>query len=81
MLSGALSKHRLQDLANAEAARKKLKEGSGKIVQKYGEITVHQARLQIQANAEEEKEVVNMRLKRKEKGWRKNFIAIMKELS
>jgi hypothetical protein len=35
MLSGAFSKHRLQNLANAEAARKMLKEGSGKVVQKY----------------------------------------------
>jgi hypothetical protein len=34
MLSNVLSKHRLQDLANAEAARKKLKEDSGKVVQK-----------------------------------------------
>ena len=41
MLSGALSKHRLQDIANAEATRKKLKEGSNKVVQKYGEIQVH----------------------------------------
>jgi DDE superfamily endonuclease/Tc5 transposase DNA-binding domain len=80
MLSGALSKHRLQDLANAEAARKKLKEGSGKIVQKYGEIRVHHARLQIQAEEEDEREVINMRLKRKEKVWKKNFLAVMKEL-
>jgi hypothetical protein len=45
MLSGALSNHRLQDQANAEAARKKRKEGSGKVVQKYGEIRVYQARM------------------------------------
>ena len=32
MLSGALSKHRLQDIANTEAACKKRKESSGKVV-------------------------------------------------
>ena len=32
MLSGALSKHRLQDLAIAEATRKKRKDSSGKVV-------------------------------------------------
>ena len=31
MLSGALSKHRLQDLASAETARKKRKDNSGKV--------------------------------------------------
>ena len=44
MLSGALAMHRLLDLANAETARKKRKEESGKVVQKYGEIRVYQAR-------------------------------------
>ena len=80
MLSGALSKHRLQDMATTEAACKKRKEGSGKVVQKYGEIRVHQARIQIQEVEEEEKEVVNIRLKKKQKVWRKNYIKVMKEL-
>jgi hypothetical protein len=80
MLSGALSKHRLQDLANAETVRKKLKESINKVVQKYGEIRVYQARLQIEADERDEKEVVNMRLKRKEKVWRKNYVAVMKQL-
>jgi hypothetical protein len=40
ILAGALSIHRLQNLANAETACKKRKEESGKVVQKYGEITV-----------------------------------------
>ena len=67
MLSGALLKHRLQDIATAEAACKKRKEGSSKVVQKYSEIRVHQARMQIQEAEEEEKEVVNIRLKKKQK--------------
>ena len=40
MLSKALSKHHLQDMASIEAAYKKRNEGSGKVVQKYGEIRV-----------------------------------------
>ena len=46
MLSRALSKHRLQDLAIVEAARKKRKDSSGKVVQKYGKIrfTMHVCR-------------------------------------
>ena len=63
MLAGAFSKHRLQDMAGAEAARKKRKD----------EIRVYHARMQIQGEEEDEKEVVNMRLKKKEKVWRKNY--------
>lgn len=80
ILAGALSTHRLHDLSVAEAARKRRKESSGKIVQKYGEITVYQARLDIQKDEEEEKEVINMRLKRKEKVWRKNYLKVLKQL-
>ena len=80
MLAGALSKHRLQDIASAAAVRKKRKDSSGKVVQKYGEIRVYHARMQIQAEEEDEREVVNIRLKKKEKVWRKNYINTMKEL-
>ena len=80
MLSSAFSKHCLYDLANVETVRKKLKEGINKVVQKYREIRVHQARLQIKADKRDEKEVVNMRLKRKEKVQRKNYVAVMKQL-
>jgi hypothetical protein len=67
MLRGALSTHRLLDLSDAEVVRKRQKEESGKVVQKYGEIRVYHARKQTEAE-EEEKRVVNMRLKRLEKG-------------
>ena len=36
--------------------------------------------MQIQVEEEDEKEVVNMRLKKKEKVWRKNYMNTMKEL-
>jgi hypothetical protein len=68
ILRGALSTHRLLNLSDAEVARKRRKEESGKVVQKYGEIRVYHARKQIEAEEEEENRVVNMRLKRLEKG-------------
>ena len=67
-------------MAIAEAARKKRKDNSGKVVQKYGEIRFYQARMQIQAEEEDEKEVVNIRLKKKGKVWRKNYLKVLKEL-
>jgi len=80
MLRGALSTHRLLDLSDAEVARKRRKEESGKVVQKYGEIRVYHARKQIEAEEEEENRVVNMRLKRLEKGWRKQYDKVLIEL-
>jgi DDE superfamily endonuclease len=80
ILRGALSTHRLYDLSDAEVARKRRKEESGKVVQKYGEIRVYHARKQIEAEEEEESRVVNMRLKRLEKGWRKQYSKVLKEL-
>jgi hypothetical protein len=80
MLRGALSTHRLLDLGDAEVARKRRKEESGKVVQKYGEIRVYHARKQIEAEEEEENRVVNMRLKRLQKGWRKQYEKVLKEL-
>jgi hypothetical protein len=41
ILSGALVIYRLYNLTTAETARKKLKEESGKVVQKYSEIRVY----------------------------------------
>ena len=80
MLRGTLSTHRLLDLGSAEVARKRRKEESSKVVQKYGEIRVYHARKQIEAEEEEENRVVNMRLKRLEKGWRKQYDKVLKEL-
>ena len=61
MLAGALATNRIHDLSIAEAARQKRKEASGKIVQKYGEIYGHQARKDIAADKDNEKEVINIR--------------------
>ena len=47
---------------------------------KYSEIRVYYARMQIQAEEEDKKEVVNIRLKKKEKVWRKNYLKVLKEL-
>jgi len=64
MYKGALSTNRLLDLRVAEEARKRRKESSGKVVQKYGEIYGKQARKQIEADIQDELKVVNMRDKR-----------------
>jgi hypothetical protein len=79
MLQGVLSTHRLLDLSNAEVARKRRKEESGKVVQKYSEFRVYHARKQTEAE-EEEKRVVNMRLKWLKKGWRKQYDKVLIEL-
>jgi hypothetical protein len=81
ILKGGLSTHRLYDLANAEAARKKRKEESGKVVQKYGEIYTYQAQRDIQLEEEEEKRVVNMREKRLNKPWRTNFEKVIRQIN
>ena len=47
---------------------------------KYSEIRVYHARMQIQAEEEDKKEVVNICLKKKEKVWRKNYLKVLKEL-
>ena len=36
--------------------------------------------MDIQRDEEDEKEVINMRLKCKEKVWRKNYLRVLKEL-
>lgn len=80
MLSGALSKHRLQDLSQAEAIRKRRNEGSRKVVQKYGEIRVYQARKDIEEDNKEEAKVVNMREQRAKKRWELKWKVVMAEL-
>jgi hypothetical protein len=80
MLRGALSTHRLLDLGSTEVARKRRKEESSKVIQKYSEIRVHHTRKQIKAEEEEENRVVNMQLKRLKKGWRKQYNKVLKEL-
>jgi adenylate kinase len=81
MLSGALAKHRIQDLSLIEQERQKRKEGSGKIVQKYGEITVEQGRKDIEANDEDELRVVNIRNQRLAKPWKAKYKKVMEELT
>ena len=80
-LKGALSTHRLFDLSIAEATRKKMKEGSGKVVQKYGEICGHEARKQIEDDEEDEKTVVNMREKRLQKPWILKYEKVIRALN
>jgi len=79
MLAGALATNRIHDLSIAEAARQKRKKASGKIVQKYGEIYGHQARKDIAADEDDEKEVINMREQRLMKPWKVKYKAIMKK--
>jgi hypothetical protein len=80
MLRGALSTHRLIDLGEAEAIRKRRKESSGKVVQKYGEIHGYQARRHIEQDKEDEKKAVNMREKRLQKSWELQYSKVLKEL-
>jgi hypothetical protein len=80
MYKGALSTNRLLDLRVAEEARKRRKESSSKVVQKYGEIYGNQARKQIEADIQDELKVVNMRDKRLSKPWRIKYKKIMVDL-
>jgi hypothetical protein len=57
----------LRDFTIAEDTRKAQKDASGKVVQKYGEIYGNKACLQIQADIEDERQVVNMRENRLQK--------------
>ena len=63
-----ISEQLAQELLRANNAyakkQKERKEGSNKVVQKYGEIYGYQARRQIKADKENKKRVVNMREKR-----------------
>jgi hypothetical protein len=79
MLTGALSTHWLRDLTIAEDVCKSWKDASGKVVQKYGEIYGNQACLQIQADIEDERQVVNIREKRLQKPWQEKYKKIVKK--
>jgi C-terminal processing protease CtpA/Prc len=79
MLTRALSTNRLQDLTIAEDARKSQKDASGKVVQKYREIYGNQAHLQIQADVEDKRQVVNIREKRLQKPWREKYKKMVKK--
>jgi predicted ATP-dependent endonuclease of OLD family len=78
MLSGTLAKHKIHDLSIAKAAQLKRKDTSGKIVQKYKEIYRHQARKDIKANDNDEKEVVNMQEQQLRKPWRAKYAKMIK---
>jgi hypothetical protein len=80
ILKGALSTHRLHDLTDAEAVRKRRKDENHKVVQKYGEIRVYHGKKQVEAEEEDERQVVNMRNKRLSKVWHKHYEKVMKEL-
>jgi hypothetical protein len=69
MLTRALSTNRLRDLTIAEDARQSRKDASSKVVQKYREIYRNQARLQIQADIKDKRQVVNIREMRLQKPW------------
>ncbi len=79
MLTGALLTNRLRDLTITEDVRKSRKNASGQVVQKYGEIYGNQACLQIQADIEDERQVVNMREKRLQKPWREKYKKMVKK--
>jgi hypothetical protein len=78
ILAGALARQRVLDLGLAEKERLARKEGAGKIVQKYGEITVEQGRMDIEADDEDEARVVNMRHARLSKPWRNKYKKMMR---
>ena len=77
ILSGALVKHRVYDLGLTEKERQARKDGAGKIVQKYREITVEQGRKDIKADIEDEARVVNMRNARLSKPWQEKYKKII----
>jgi hypothetical protein len=78
ILSGALARQRVLDLGLAEKERLARKGGAGRIVQKYGEITVEQGRKDIEADDEDEARVVNMRHARLSKPWRNKYKKMMR---
>jgi hypothetical protein len=74
MLSGALAKQRVHDLGIAEQERA-VREApdNRRVVQKYGEIYVYQARADIAADDEDEAKVVNLRDARLARPWKKAY--------
>ena len=81
VISGQLAQELLRANNAYAEKRKERKEGSNKVVQKYGEIYGHQARRQIEEDEEDEKRVVNMREKRLQAPWKKQYRGIMVKFS
>jgi hypothetical protein len=77
MYKGALSTNRLLDLGAAKEVRKRRKESSGKVVQKYGEIYGKQARKQIEADIQDDQKIVNMREKGLAEPWKAKYKKII----
>jgi DDE superfamily endonuclease len=77
VISGRLAQELLKANNAYAEQRKQRKDGSNKVVQKYGEIYGSQARRQIAEDEEDEKRVVNMREKRLQDPWKKRYKAIM----
>jgi hypothetical protein len=78
ILASALARQRVLDLGLAEKKRLARKEGASKIIQKYGEITIEQGRMDIEADNEDKARVVNMRHARLSKPWRNKYKKIMR---
>jgi hypothetical protein len=78
ILASALARQRVLDLGLAEKERLARKEGASKIIQKYGEITIEQGRMDIEADNEDEARVVNMRHTRLSKPWRNKCKKMMR---
>ena len=77
VISGRLAQELLKANNAYAKQRKQRKDGSNKVVQKYGEIYGSQARRQIAEDEEDEKRVVNMCEKRLQDPWKKRYKAIM----
>ena len=77
VISGQLAQELLRANNAYAEKRKERKEGSNKVVQKYGEIYGHQARRQIEEDKEDRKRVVNMREKRLQAPWKKQYKGVM----
>ena len=77
VISGRLAQELLKANNAYAEQRKQRKDGSNKVVQKYGEIYGSQARRQIAEDEEDEKRVVNMREKRLQDPWKKRYKSIM----
>jgi hypothetical protein len=77
ILQGQLATEMLRATNSAANRRKARKEGSNKVVQKYGEIYGSAARRQIAEDEHDERQVVNMREKRLQAPWKKKYKAMI----
>ena len=81
ILARQLAKEHLVTTKAKKKARKERNKASNKVVQKYGKTYGHQARRQIEEDEEDEKRVVNMREKRLQAPWKKQYRGIMVKFS